>query len=130
MVFDVMVATSWILFLAMFPMAFIWLRRAYRIFVKKNYAEVALKHGELPENPAKYAPYTGLVNLMAGCVIVVAILGVLAALLEYKTWSAMAGITLWMKVIADFAISRQAHPYKFGKEKDVESGEAAEANKK
>ena len=41
---------TWILFLAMFPMAFLWLRRAYRIIVKKDYSEVALKRGEPPEN--------------------------------------------------------------------------------
>ena len=36
-----------ILFLALFPMAFFWLRRAHRIFIKKNYSEVALKKGAL-----------------------------------------------------------------------------------
>lgn len=44
MVFDVSVALTWILFLALFPMAFVWLRRAWRIVVKRDFSEVALKH--------------------------------------------------------------------------------------
>jgi hypothetical protein len=114
--FDVTVAITIILFLALFPMAFIWLRRAYRIFLKKNYAEVALKNGDPPENPEKFALYTGMVNLVAGSVAVIIILGVAAGLLEYKVWSTMAGLTIWIKVFADFIVSRQAHPYKFGKD--------------
>ncbi len=114
--FDITVATTIILFLALFPMAFIWLRRAYRIFLKNNYAEVALKNGEPPENPEKFAIYTGTINLLAGSVAVITILGVAAGLLEYKVWSAMAGLTIWAKVFADFIVSRQAHPYKFTKD--------------
>jgi hypothetical protein len=34
MAFDVSVALTWILFLALFPMAFFWLRRAWRILVQ------------------------------------------------------------------------------------------------
>jgi len=119
MVFDLTTAVTWMLFLALFPMAFIWLRRAYRIFVKKNYGEVALKRGEGPKDPAKWAPYTGTVNLLAGATALVTILGVLAGLLPYKVWSAMAGLTIWGKIFLDFIISRQANPYqfKFGKKK-------------
>ncbi|WP_020676688.1 hypothetical protein [Geopsychrobacter electrodiphilus] len=111
MVFDISIAITWILFLALFPMAFIWLRRAWRIFIQKDYSEVALKRGSAPPNPKKWAPYTGLTNLVAGGVALTAILGVGAAIFPYKTWSAMAGITLWGKIIADFIISRQAHPF-------------------
>lgn len=119
MVFDISIALTWILFLALFPMAFFWLRRAYRIFIKHDHSEVALKRGETPENPEKWAPYTGAVNLIAGGIALITILGVLSALLPYRTWSAMAGMTLWGKVFADFIISRQANPYKFkfGKKK-------------
>jgi len=53
MVFDTSIAMTWILFLALFPMTFIWLRRAFRIFIKKNYSEVALKKGLPPKNPRK-----------------------------------------------------------------------------
>jgi hypothetical protein len=53
MVFDISVAITWILFLALFPMAFFWLRRAWRIAIKKDFSEVALKHGVSPANPDK-----------------------------------------------------------------------------
>lgn len=109
MVFNVSVALTWILFLALFPIAFFWLRRAWRIQVQRDYSEVALKRGESPPNPKKYAPYVMLLNLVAGAVVVTAIGGVLLGWLDYNTWTAMAGSTLWCKFFFDFAISRQAH---------------------
>lgn len=125
MIFDISSAITWILFLALFPMAFIWLRRAYRIFIKKNYEEVALKRGEAPENPKKWAPATGMVNLLAGGTALVTILGVLLTFAgiqnifsPYKTWSAVAGVTIWFKVFADYIVSRQAHPFEIGRKKD------------
>ena len=120
MVFDISIAITWLLFLALFPMAFFWLRRAYRIFIKKDYSEVALKRGEAPADPKKWAPATGIVNLAAGGTALVTIIGVLLALFPYKTWSAMAGVTLWFKVFADYIVSRQAHPFELGRKKNKE----------
>lgn len=116
MVFDFSVALTWILFLALFPISFFWLRRAWRILVKKNYEEVALKHGTPPENPKKYAPYAASINLVAGLVIVWVVLNILWGSMSYDTWSAYAGITIWLKFIADFILSRHAHPF-MGKKK-------------
>lgn len=118
MIFDVSVAMTWILFLALFPMAFIWLRRAFKIFIKKNYSEVALKKGTPPANPKKWAPLVGIVNLIAGCVSVYTIFTVLLGLAPYSDWSAMAGITIWGKIFADLIIRMQAHPMQFGKKKN------------
>jgi len=114
---NVAFAMKWILFIGLLPMSFIWLRRAYKIFIKKNYSEVALKHGEPPENPEKWSLHTGLVNLAAGSVALFTFIGVLGAFLTYETWSMLAGVTLWMKIFADFIVSRQAHPFKLGKKK-------------
>lgn len=111
MVFDISVAMTWILFLALFPMAFIWLRRVWRIVVRRDFSEVALKKGLPPENPARFAPYTAVINLLAGIVVLIVIVGVLTAHFDYQTWSAMAGITIWLKLIADFILSRHAHPF-------------------
>ena len=119
MAFNASIALTWILYLALFPMAFIWLRRAYRIFVKKNYSEVALKRGEAPADPAKWAPATGIVNLLAGGTALVTIIGVLlypatgisTVFKDYRNWSAVAGVTIWFKVFADYIVSRQAHPF-------------------
>lgn len=111
MVFDISVAMTWILFIALFPMAFIWLRRVWRIGVLRDFSEVALKRGVPPENPAKFAPYAAAINLLAGMVVVSVIIGVLTARFDYQTWSSMAGITIWLKIIADFILSRHAHPF-------------------
>ncbi len=123
MVFDVSVAMTWILFLALFPMAFFWLRRSWRIFVRKNYAEVALKRGLPPANPKKWAPLVGLLNLCCGGVALWTIFSVIMGLYPYDTWSAMAGLTIWGKIIADFIIRSQAHPFTFGKKKNLATEE-------
>jgi small-conductance mechanosensitive channel len=110
MVFDVSVAMTWLLFLALFPIAFYWLRRAWRIRVKQDFSAVALKRGESPANPDKFAPYAAIINMVGGVVIIFVIVGVLLGVLAYETWSAIAGSTIWMKFIFDFILSRHAHP--------------------
>lgn len=117
---DVSLAMTWILFLALFPMAFFWLRRTWRIVIKRDYSEVALKHGNPPPNAAKYAPYTAGVNLIAGTIAVAVILMVAIGGMPYDTWTAIAGSTVWMKFIADFLVSRHAQPIigKFGQMKN------------
>ncbi len=117
MVFNVSVAMNWILFLALFPVAFFWLRRAWRILVRGDYSEVALKRGDPPPNPAKYAPYAAVINLVAGVVVAYVIFAVVALGLSFEAWTSMAGITLWSKFLADFILKRHAHPMQFGKKK-------------
>ncbi|MCM2290367.1 MAG: hypothetical protein NDI67_15185 [Sulfuritalea sp.] len=110
MIFDVSVALTWILFLALFPISFFWLRRVWRIVVKRDFSEVALKRGESPPNPAKLAPFAAAINLVGAGVMMAVIVGVVTGHYAYETWSAMAGITLWFKVFADFILARHAHP--------------------
>lgn len=117
MVLDPSLVITWILFIALFPIQFYWYRRAYRIFINKDFSEVALKNGISPERPDRYAIPTGLLNLAAGAIlsyIVIATLsyplfGIELADVSYDAWSAVAGSTIWMKLILDFLIRRQAH---------------------
>lgn len=111
MVFDVSVAITWILFLALFPMAFFWLRRAWRILVRRDFSEVALKRGEPPADPSRWAPYAMAVNGIAGVVALMVMAWVAAGALHYDTWTAIAGSTIWCKFFADFALSRHAHGF-------------------
>jgi hypothetical protein len=111
MVFDISIAMTWILFLALFPIAFIWLRRAWRILIKRDFSEVALKRGEAPPDPARFAPVAGVLNLLGGVIIVVVIGLVLFSQVEYQVWSAIAGVTIWCKVLIDFGLSRHAHNF-------------------
>ena len=110
MVLDASVALTWILFLALFPMAFFWFRRAWRIIVRRDYSEVALKRGVAAPDAEKFAPFEAAINLVAGAVTVAVILGVVAGRLDYKTWTAIAGSTIWMKLVASFILGRHAHP--------------------
>ena len=107
--FDFSVALTWILFLALFPIAFFWLRRAWRIGVRRDFSEVALKRGVSPPNPVKFAPYEMTLNLIAGTIVVVVIVAVSLGKLDYATWSAIAGSTIWCKFFMDFGLSRHAH---------------------
>jgi len=111
MVFDISVAMTWVLFIALFPISFFWLRRAWRIIIKRDFSEVALKRGQLPQHPQTYAPYTAAINLVGGVTLVFVILTIVAAYYDYATWSAIAGGTIWMKLIADFILSRHAHTF-------------------
>ncbi len=126
MVFDAATALIWILYLALFPMAFYWFRRAWKIFIKKDYSEVALKSGLPPANPEKWATVTGVVNIMAGSSAVWIIVGVILYIAtgiligpfsSFDGWNAYAGSTIWLKLIIDFIIKRQAHPIVLGKKK-------------
>ena len=110
MVFDFSVALTWILFLALFPITFFWLRRAWRIIVKRDFSEVALKRGETPPDPKKWAPYTASINLIAGGTTLATIVMVFLGQVSYEVWSAIAGSTIWMKFIFDFILGRHAHP--------------------
>lgn len=109
--FLIMIASNallWIIYLALYVLAFMWLRRAWRIIVKKDFSEVALKRGQPPKDPQKYAPYTAAVNLIAGGVAGATAIGVFAVPLPFDTWTALGGSTLWMKIFADYIVSRQA----------------------
>ncbi len=116
---------DWLFLLALFPVAFFWLRRAWRILVRKDFSEVALKRGVAPVNAEKYAPYEMAINLIGGVVMVGVLVSVLgiplmgvaglvgesadAYTLSRDDWIAVAGSTLWVKLFASFALSRQAH---------------------
>ncbi|KRB96834.1 hypothetical protein ASE11_15630 [Hydrogenophaga sp. Root209] len=109
---------NWIFLIALFPVAFFWLRRAWRILVKRDFSEVALKKGVAPPNAEHYAPYEMAINLVGGVILV----GVLVAVLGFQAlasedWIAVAGVTLWMKLLASFALSRQAHGQGLGRKK-------------
>jgi hypothetical protein len=106
---DISVAVTWILFLALFPLAFFWLRRAWRIQVRHDYSEVALKGGMPPPDAQRWAKYEMLINAVAGLVVLYVIVSVAAGLLAYETWTAIAGSTIWCKFFASFALGRQAH---------------------
>ncbi|APR06040.1 hypothetical protein [Thauera chlorobenzoica] len=124
MVLDPSVVLTWILFLALFPIAFFWLRRAWRILVRGDFSEVALRRGVPPANPAKFAPFVAALNLVCGAVIVFVIFGVISARLDYETWSSTAGITIWSKFLFDFILGRHAHPVAWGRKKKA-AGETA-----
>ena len=109
MAFDVSTALNIILFLALIPISFYWLRRAWRILFRRDFSEVALKHGEAPPNAERFAPWVGLLNLVCGGITATVVVLVVAVQLPFDTWTAIAGSTIWCKFMMDFGISRHAH---------------------
>jgi hypothetical protein len=118
---------DWVFLLALFPIAFFWLRRAWRILIRRDFSEVALKKGLPPPNAEKYAPYEMIINLVGGIVMLAVLTSVLFIplfsvvdlvplsateyVLEREDWIAVAGSTLWIKLFTSFALSRQAHGF-------------------
>lgn len=116
MMLDVSTVMFWLLFLALFPISFTWFRRAYRIIRNKDYSEVALSRGVSPPNASRYAPFAAAVNVIAGLSLVFVILsvvlfgafGIVWLNPDFQHWVAVAGSTIWLKIIFDFIISQQA----------------------
>jgi hypothetical protein len=106
---------NWALYLALYPVAFFWLRRAWRIFIKHDYSEVALKRGASPPNPKRWAPVVGVLHVIAGAVAIWLIVTIPLGRYDFESWIEIAGVTLWTKILLDFIISRQAHPFTFGR---------------
>ena len=127
MIFNASIALNWILVLALFPIAVFWFRRSWRILFRRDFSEVALKRGMPPADPARFAPYTLAVNLIGGGVIVFVIFGVVAAILDFETWTAIAGVTIWFKFFADYIVSRHAHPIVPRRKKLEEAKQGPEA---
>lgn len=96
-------------FLALFPVAFFWLRRSWRILIKRDFSEVALKKGLPPPDAERWAPYELVINGLGGTVILCVIVLVFLGQLSYDAWVAIAGSTLWMKLFLSFALGRHAH---------------------
>jgi Na+/proline symporter len=85
-----------------------------RIFFVRGTESVDLIGGPNPFfgiTPKAFAPFAALVNLVGGVVVVAVIASVVFGQLDYQTWSAIAGITIWCKVFTDFALSRHAHNF-------------------
>ncbi len=68
-----------------------------------------MKHGVPPPNAARYAVFDLALNLIGGAIVVVTVLAIVFNGLAYEHWSAIAGSTIWLKLILDFALSRHAH---------------------
>lgn len=125
MIFNASVALNWILFLALFPIVFFWFRRAWRILFRRDFSEVALKGGVPPPDPARYAPHTLVINLIGGVVIAFVIIGIVTGSMDFDTWTATAGVTIWMKFFLDFALGRHAHPIVARRRKSGQAGPSA-----
>ncbi len=106
---QVVLVFNWILFIGLIPLSIFWLRRGYKIWMKKDYSLVALWKGRSPKNAKKYVPYAILSNLGAGMIFLTVFFLVLIIGLHYDIWTAIVGITFWMKILTDLNVSMYAH---------------------
>lgn len=131
-IFNSTTAVTWILFLAMPAIAFVWWRKAFQILIKKDFSNVLLKKGESPKKNLKVWGYLiATSNFLAGGVIFFVLFKVLLfAVFYYKdlnavhfnfdVWSEATAITIWVKFIVEFIFKQQAHPLKLGRRKKEE----------
>ena len=106
---NIFLIIAWIMFAGLFLLTFFWMKRAWRIGVKKDYSYVALKRGVPPKDPQRYALFSFLLNLIAGAILITDILLVVLIGLDFAIWTAIGGLTLWVKLFTEFILSRQAH---------------------
>ena len=66
MTFDVPAVITWILFLALFPMAFSWLRPARRIGMRRDFSQGDFRRGDLPLRAQRWAAGAKLIHALAG----------------------------------------------------------------
>lgn len=110
---QVVLVFNWILFIGLIPLSVFWLRRGLKIWLKKDYSLVVLWKGRSPKNAEKYAFYAVISNLMAGVIFLSVFFMVLIIGLDYDIWTAIVGITFWMKILIDFNVSMYAHKVGF-----------------
>lgn len=109
MVFDVSVAMTWILFLALFPIAFFGCAgrgASCSARTTRRSASSAASRQPIRKDSPLYVCYQPDLR-RHHCP---GDLSVVLGLWAYETWSAVAGVTIWGKFIADFILSRHAHP--------------------
>lgn len=132
-----------LLYVALFPITYVWFRLIWRVVVVRDYSEVALRKGVAPPDAQRIAPFFVGLNLVAGTILLAVILyvpsagwdaidaqafaqaaladrlGVVLAIpmLAYKAtifnaaidWVAVAGSTIWIKLMLGWALARHAH---------------------
>ena len=117
---QVVLVFNWILYIGLIPLSIFWIRRGLKIWLKKDYSLVALWKGKASQTPEKYAFFSIVSNLMAGLIFLTVFFLVLIFGLEYGIWTAIVGVTFWMKIILDLNVSMYAHKvgfFSFKKEK-------------
>lgn len=114
LVLDPFVIMAWLLLTGLFPISYFWFRNAYKIAVQKDLSRVALKGGDPPENPAKWAPFVALLNFAAAGALVWAVIGALpiAYIYPFEKWSGIAAVTIWFKIFGDYIIKMHAHSFR------------------
>lgn len=110
MAFYVDLILTWVLFLALFPITGFWLYRAYQMAIKKDYSVVALRKGIPTPNPRKFIIPDVILHVVAAGLLLLTIYGVVIEGWAYNTWTALAGSTIWCKIMFSFVMGRHAHP--------------------
>ncbi|PPE69109.1 hypothetical protein IS481_02470 [Caldimonas thermodepolymerans] len=103
------VLLAWLLLLLGIALAALCLKRAWTIIVRRNFAEVAVRRGQPPRDPERWAPYAAGIHLVCGALMTGAVLAALLGLAPYATWTGTIGLTLWGYLLALHLLARAAH---------------------
>lgn len=108
---DWMVWIARLMFLGIFPIAGLLLRRAWRVGVRGELRGVVDWHGAALPDPVRWARPWVLIHLGTGGFLLAVAVGVLALGISFEVWASLVALAVWTYYLAQNLLARRArHP--------------------
>ncbi len=108
---DWMVWIARLMFIGIFPIAGLLLRRAWRVGVRGDLRFVTDWHGATLPDPGRWARASVLIHLGTGAFLLAVGAGVLVVGLSFEAWASMVALAVWTYYLLQHLLARRArHP--------------------
>jgi len=108
---DWMVWIARLMFIGIFPIAGLMLRRAWRVGVRGDLRFVTDWHGATLPDPGRWARASLLIHLGTGAFLLAVAAGVLVVGLSFEAWASMVALAVWTYYLLQHLLARRArHP--------------------
>lgn len=105
---DWMVWIARLMFLGIFPIAWLLLRRAWRVGVRSELRYVVDWHGVALPDPARWARPWVLIHLGAGVCLLAVAAGVLVLGVSFEAWASLVALAIWTYYLLQHLLARRA----------------------
>jgi len=106
-----MVWIARLMFIGIFPIAGLLLRRAWRVGVRRDLRFVTDWHGATLPDPGRWARASLLIHLGTGAFLLAVAAGVLVVGLSFEAWASMVALAVWTYYLLQHLLARRArHP--------------------
>ncbi len=106
-----MVWIARLMFIGIFPIAGLLLRRAWRVGVRGDLRFVTDWHGATLPDPGRWARASVLIHLGTGAFLLAVAAGVLVVGLSFEAWASMVALAVWTYYLLQHLLARRArHP--------------------